>query len=103
MEQQCEKRKYIEYRTGLYKGLFESIGKSTLGNDEKNKRFQELIRNSKDIMSIVIDTSICKTLDDMDGIPKLLITVFSKWAEANYITPNNICVVQSLPQQTQPQ
>lgn len=91
LERQCEKRKYIEYRTGLFKGIFETIGKSTLNNDEKNKKFQESIKNSKDIMSIVIDTSICKTLDDLDGLPKLIMTIFSKWAEANYITTNNIC------------
>lgn len=101
--EQCEKRKYTEYRTGLFKGVFETIGKSTLSSDEKNIRFQESIRNSKDIMNIVLDTSICKTLDDIDGIPKLLITIFSKWAEANYITPSNICVVQSSQQLTQPQ
>ena len=77
-------KRYIEYRTGLFKGVIEGISKATLNCEDKQKTFMSLVSNSNDIKSLVIDTSLVKTLDRIDGLPKLLFTLFSKWAEANF-------------------
>lgn len=74
--------KYTEYRTGLFKGVFQTIANQTMSDDNRKNKFMEGIANSRDIYSLIIDTSICKTLDEITGIPKIAMTVFSKWAEA---------------------
>lgn len=78
--------RYTEYRTGLFKGAFKAISDVTLDSDEKKTKFIQGIGESKDIFRLVVDTSLCKSLDTVGGIPKLAMTVFAKWAEANYIT-----------------
>lgn len=79
-----DRKTYIEYRNGLFRGITEGLGKATFGNNEKVQKFSELIKSSKDIYSLLIDTSIIKTIDEMDGIIKVLLTIGSKWFEANY-------------------
>lgn len=86
VQEAMEVPRYTEYRTGLFKGAFKAISDVTLDSDEKKTKFIHGIGESKDIYRLVVDTSLCKSLDTVGGIPKLAMTIFAKWAEANYIT-----------------
>ena len=82
MEHQTITPKYTEYRTGLFKGVFQTISNQTMTDDEHKNKFMEGIKNSRDIYSLIIDTAICKSLDEVTGIPKIAMTIFSKCAES---------------------
>lgn len=73
-------KKYIEYRKGLFSKLTE-LGATTLKDENKKKIFYESIMKSNDINTLILDTSIIKKLDTVDGLPKLLLTVYTKWLE----------------------
>lgn len=74
-----ESRSYTEYRIGLIK-LF---GKK-FNNGEKADDFVNKILNSQDLKSLLFDTALCKSIDTMGGIPKIALTILSKYAETYY-------------------
>ena len=79
-----EDKTFKEYRNGLMKKITEITANTTLKDENKRNNFIESIRTSKDIGTLLFDTSIVKTLDKLDGMPKLLLTVYCKWIEAYF-------------------
>ena len=77
-----ESKKYLEYRKGFFRAISEGIGKISLKDDDKIQKFVESLKNSNDINDIIYETSLCKKLDELDGVLKLILTVGSKWIEA---------------------
>lgn len=53
-------------------------------NSEKNDDFIDKLINSKDLKCLMFDTSLCKSLDTMGGVPKIALTILSKYAETYY-------------------
>ena len=75
-------RGYIEYRNGLIKKLTELTANKTLPDNEKRKIFMETVFKSSDINTLILETALIKKLDTLDGLPKLLLTVYCKWMES---------------------
>lgn len=74
-------KKYIEYRTGVLKGVFNQIS-NTLQSDQCKQSFMQSVSTSKDIYSLLIETSIVDRLDRIGGTPKLLMTIAGKYFES---------------------
>lgn len=72
---------YIEYRNGLIRKLTE-LGAKTLPDENKKSTFIQSVLSSKDINKLILQTSLVKKLDMVDGVPKLLLTVYCKWIES---------------------
>ena len=62
---------YKEYRTGLLKKTYETISNN-------NKAFVDDCLNCSELQDLVENSAITQ-LDTLDGFPKLLLTVFSKY------------------------
>jgi hypothetical protein len=80
----AEKVKYVEYRHGFIKSISDIVGNKTLHDEEQKKRFIELIGNSKDLKSLLIDNEMMQRIDEIGGPIKIILTVLSKWFEAKY-------------------
>jgi hypothetical protein len=77
-----EVRKFTEYRNGLVKKVTELTANNTLPDENKRKYFIDSIKTSKDINTLLFETALIKKVDSVDGLPKLLLTVYCKWVEA---------------------
>ncbi len=77
-----EVRKFTEYRNGLIKKVTELTANNTLPDENKRKYFIDSIKTSKDINTLLFETSLIKSVDSIEGIPKLMLTIYCKWVEA---------------------
>lgn len=74
-----ESPKYTEYRNGIIKIFGKRLGGAKNGDD-----FVDKILSSQDLKKLLFDTTLCKNLDEMGGIPKIFLTILSKYAETYY-------------------
>jgi hypothetical protein len=68
-------KKYKEYRDGL---LLIATDKMGLEGSQKNK-FIDDIMNSKYLKELLFDVSVLQSIDAIDGVPKILLTIASKY------------------------
>jgi 3-methyladenine DNA glycosylase AlkC len=61
------------------KSITQLIAKKTLPLQEQQDKFIDSISNSKDIKSLLIDNNVMSNLDDIEGFPKLILTIFSRY------------------------
>lgn len=75
---EMENNKFIEYRMGLIKFMAKKA------NSNNTDDFISKLTSSSDLKKLMFDTALCKTLDEMGGIPKIILTILSKYAETYY-------------------
>lgn len=63
-------------------GLMKFIAKKANSNNTDD--FVSKLTSSSDLKKLMFDTTLCKSLDEMGGIPKILLTIMSKYAETYY-------------------
>lgn len=73
-----DNNKYIEYRMGIMKFLAKKA------NSNNTDDFVSKLTSSNDLKKLFFDTSFCKSLDEMAGLPKIILTILSKYAETYY-------------------
>lgn len=82
--------KYIEYRNGLLTSASSLLASKTIDDETKKGHFVKNICNSKDIKTLLFETELIRRLDQMDGMPKVILTIISKYFESCYLSQNNI-------------
>lgn len=75
-------KKYTSYRKGLLINVYEVI--SRYGNFGDKDKFIKDCLNDNDINEL-LNNSIIDSIDGIGGMPKLLITIYSKYISHKYI------------------
>ena len=69
---------YTGYRIGLLRKVYEVLARC--GNIPNQESFISDCLNDREIMSLM-DNSVVNKLDEVGGVPKLLLTVYSKYIQ----------------------
>lgn len=80
------KKRYIEYRSGLLTSVCGLFANRTLNEEHKKNHFINSVMVSKEIPDLLFNTTLIESLDRVDGLPKLILTIISKYFEANYLS-----------------
>ena len=75
-------RRYINYRKGLLINIYDLLSK--YGNMGDKDKFIKDCLNDDDINEL-LNNQMVERLDDMGGIPKLLLTIWSKYISHSYL------------------
>ena len=67
--------KYTEYRTDLMKYL---MNYSKMNDEEKNTFIEDVI-TSKDLQKLIFQEGMISYVDEVGGIPKIILTVLCKY------------------------
>ena len=75
-------KKYTSYRKGLLINIYQMI--SRYGNFGDQDKFIKECLNDQDINEL-LNNQVVDNLDNLGGIPKLLLTIYSKFISHKYI------------------
>ena len=75
------KHNYTDYREALLGGGTRAIASFSSGDKQA---FMNMVASSKDLKDLVIENGLVKSLDEMEGIPKILLTVGSFYLSSHF-------------------
>lgn len=74
--------KYTEYRKGVLKAAIKLLAKKIHNNNEQQKLLCDSLENSRDLTMLLFHSDVFDYIDNMDGVPKIVLTVIGKITES---------------------
>lgn len=57
------------------------LSQKYFNESSKQEEFLNKLTSSNDLRKLLFESSLCSTLDEIGGVPKILLTVMSKYGE----------------------